>query len=308
MRSLLKTLLIAIALVLLVKLMAFTSCTIPSSGMENTLYQGDRVIVNKWSYGFRVPFISLFGYHRWGNFSVEKGDIVLFNNPFPRSLDEAIDLREVFMNRCVGVPGDTLMLNRELIQTEDDVLSPDSKWVYAYPGEKEDIVVKAMAKSGISGNELVGYDEGNYLRSFSHYEIYLLKQELGNEVAFHSLQTDTAEGVHPFVIPAKGLSVRVYPWNVKLLRNTIVQHEGRRAEVKGDTLWVEGRVAASYTFTKDYYWMASNNSMSLCDSRLFGFVPKDHVIGKAVLVWFSKDPEKGLLEGYRSERFFHKVR
>lgn len=308
MRSLFKSLLIAVALVLLVKLMAFTSCTIPSAGMENTLYQGDRVIVNKWSYGFRVPFVSLFGLHRWGDSPVEKGDIVLFNNPLPRSLNEAVDRREIFINRCVGLPGDTLMMNGELIQTEDEVLSPDRKWIYAYPGEAEDKVVKAMEKNGISGNELVGYDAGNYLRSFSHYEMYLLKQELGRKVPFHCTQTGAAEGVHPFVIPAKGLSVRVYPWNAKLLRNTIVQHEGRRAEVKGDTLWIDGHVVTSYTFTKDYYWMASNNSMSLCDSRLFGFVPKDHVIGKAVWVWFSKDPERGLLEGYRFGRFFREVR
>lgn len=308
MRSLLKTLVIAAALVLLVKLMAFTSCTIPSSGMENTLYQGDRVIVNKWSYGFRVPFTSLFGVHRWNDSPVGMGDIVLFNNPLPQSLDEPIDRREVFINRCVGLPGDTLMLNNELIRTTDEILSPDSKLIYAYPGDKEDKVVDAMRKNGISGNELVGYDAGNYLRSFSHYEIYLLKQELGVEVPFHGLQTDTAEGVHPFVIPAKGLSVRVYPWNAKLLRNTIVQHEGRNAEIKGDTLWVDGHVAASYTFTKDYYWMASNNSMSLCDSRLFGFVPKDHIIGKAVWVWFSKDTEKGLFKGYRFDRFFRRVR
>lgn len=308
MRSLLKTLVIAAALVLLVKLMAFTSCTIPSSGMENTLYQGDRVIVNKWSYGFRVPFTSLFGVHRWNDSPVGMGDIVLFNNPLPQSLDEPIDRREVFINRCVGLPGDTLMLNNELIRTTDEILSPDSKLIYAYPGDKEDKVVDAMRKNGISGNGLVGYDAGNYLRSFSHYEIYLLKQELGVEVPFHGLQTDTAEGVHPFVIPAKGLSVRVYPWNAKLLRNTIVQHEGRNAEIKGDTLWVDGYVAESYTFTKDYYWMASNNSMSLCDSRLFGFVPKDHIIGKAVWVWFSKDTEKGLFKGYRFDRFFRRVR
>ena len=87
MRSLLKTLVIAAALVLLVKLMAFTSCTIPSSGMENTLYQGDRVIVNKWSYGFRVPFTSLFGVHRWNDSPVGMGEIVLFNNPLPQSVD-----------------------------------------------------------------------------------------------------------------------------------------------------------------------------------------------------------------------------
>ena len=71
----------AVVLVLLIKTFALTSCTIPSTGMENSLYQGERVLVNKWSYGFRVPFSTW----RWLEKPVGKGDIVLFNNPSPRS-------------------------------------------------------------------------------------------------------------------------------------------------------------------------------------------------------------------------------
>ena len=75
-----KAMLTAIILVLLVKTFAFTSCTIPSTGMENSLYQGERVLVNKWSYGFRVPF----SIWRWLGKTAGKGDIVLFNNANPR--------------------------------------------------------------------------------------------------------------------------------------------------------------------------------------------------------------------------------
>ena len=308
MKQLLKAVVIAIALVLVIKVFAFTSCTIPSTGMENTLYRGERVIVNLWSYGFRVPFMSVFGYQRWNERPVKRGDIVLFNNPAPADKQKGHNGKEVFINRCIGLPGDTLMLNNELIQTNDRILSPDSKLIYAYPGEEEDLVVKAIRKTGIANNELIGYDNGCYLRSFSHYELYLLKQELGGTVCFKSMQTDTAEGVHPFVVPGKGKSVKVYPWNAKLLCNTIICHEGRNASLRNDTLIIDGKPAESYTFTKDYHWMASNNSISLCDSRLFGFVPKDHVIGRAALIWFSKDNEKPLWEGYRWERFFRLVK
>jgi signal peptidase I len=65
-----------------------------------------------------------------------------------------------------------------------------------------------------------------------------------------------------------------------LLRNTLVLHEGKQAEIRNDTLYIEGRPSQHCYFTKDYYWMASNNSVNLSDSRLFGFVPQDHVIGK----------------------------
>ena len=304
MKQLLKAVLIAAALVVLIKVFAFTSCTIPSTGMENSLLRGERVIVNKWSYGLRLPLMGMPGYHRLAARGVERGDIVLFNNPAGKG---TIDRRELFINRCIGLPGDTLMLNGQLIQTRDQVLSPDSKLVYAYPGEQEDLVVEAMRRVGIGDNKLVGFDRGDFLRSFSHYEIYLMRQELRGQVTFRSLQTDTADGVHPFVVPARGKAVKVYPWNAKLLCNTIVQHEGRQARLQGDTLWVDGRRVTSYTFTKDYHWVASNNSVSLCDSRLFGFVPDDHIIGRASLIWFSKDTEEPFWHGFRWKRFFRLV-
>ena len=304
MKQLLKAVLIAAALVVLIKVFAFTSCTIPSTGMENSLLRGERVIVNKWSYGLRLPLMGMTGYHRLAARGVERGDIVLFNNPAGKG---TIDRRELFINRCIGLPGDTLMLNGQLIQTRDQVLSPDSKLVYAYPGEQEDLVVEAMRRVGIGANKLVGFDRGDFLRSFSHYEINLTRQELRGQVTFRSLQTDTADGVHPFVVPARGRAVRVYPWNAKLLCNTIVQHEGRQARLQGDTLWVDGRRVTSYTFTKDYHWVASNNSVSLCDSRLFGFVPDDHIIGRASLIWFSKDTEEPFWHGFRWKRFFRLV-
>lgn len=305
MKQLLKAVLPACALVILVKVFAFTSCTIPSTGMENTLYRGERVIVNKWSYGLRLPLMAWTGYHRLRARPVGRGDILLFNNPAGQG---DIDRREVFINRCIGLPGDTLMLNNELIQTLDRVLSPDSKLLYAYPGEQEELVEQAMLKAGITDNKLMGYDEGSFLRSFSHYEIYLLRQELRGRVHFRSSQTGTADGVHPFVVPAKGKVVKVYPWNAKLLCNTIAKHEGRQARLQGDTLWVDGRRTDHYTFTKDYHWVASNNSVSLCDSRLFGFVPDDHIIGRAALIWFSRDSEEPLWKGYRWRRFFRAVR
>lgn len=284
-----KAMLTAVVVVLLIKAFAFTSCTIPSTGMENSLYQGERVLVNKWSYGLRVPFSTW----RWLEKPVGKGDIVLFNNPNPRSLQTAVGNRELFISRCVGVPGDTLMLNEELLVTDEQVLSPDSKSLYVYPHADEDVVLDAMQAVNIKGNQLVGYADGKYIRSFSHYEYYLLRQKLAGRVELAPLYRKDISKSHPFVIPAKGKPVKVYPWNVALLCNTIVRHEGKQASVKGDTLYVSGKPVQTYTFSKNYYWMASNNPVNLCDSRLFGLVPDDHLIGKAWRIWFSS--KKGRL-------------
>lgn len=278
-----KAMLTAVVVVLLIKAFAFTSCTIPSTGMENSLYQGERVLVNKWSYGLRMPFSTL----RLAGKPVGKGDIVLFNNPNPRSPHTAVGNRELFISRCVGIPGDTLMLNEELLVTDEQVLSPDSKSLYVYPHAAEEALADAMKAVNIKDNRLVGYTDGKYIRSFSHYEYYLLRQKLAGEVNLVPLYRKDVSKSHPLVIPAKGKAVKVYPWNVTLLCNTIVRHEGKQASVKGDTLYVSGQPVQSYTFGKNYYWMASNNPVNLCDSRLFGLVPDDHLIGKAWRIWFS---------------------
>lgn len=283
-----KVLLTAILIVLLVKTFAFTSCSIPSTGMENSLYQGEKVLVNKWSYGWRIPFTS----SRLLAKRVRKGDVVLFNNPVPADRETPVFARGLFISRCVGTPGDTLMLNNELLVTGSRVLSPDSKQLYNYPYEQEDTLQYTLKQLGITGNLLVGYSEGRYVRSFSHYEHYLLKQRLGELLDIRPVHANDATDSHPLVIPASGKPVKVYPWNVTLLCNTILHHEGRLASVKGDTLLVEGKPVTAYTFRKDYYWMASNNPVNLSDSRLFGLVPHDHLVGRAAYIWYSARKER----------------
>ena len=85
-----------------------------------------------------------------------KGDIVLFNNPNPRSPQTSVGNREVFISRVVGVPGDTLMLNDELWVTDEQVLSPDSKSLYVYSHTEEETMQAAMQQVNIQGNRLVG--------------------------------------------------------------------------------------------------------------------------------------------------------
>ena len=283
-----KVLFTAILIVLLVKAFAFSSCTIPSTGMENSLYQGERVLVNKWSYGLRIPFTTV----RFLADKGKKGDIMLFNNPTPASCEKPVFARDLFISRCVGMPGDTLMLNEELLVTGEKALSPDSKILYAYPYTAEDTLQQVMNTLGIQENPLIGYADGMYVRSFSHYEHYLLKQKLHGQVDLQPVHKNDSTGSHLFVIPAKGKKVQVYPWNMTLLCNTLVHHEQRKAEIKNDTLYVEGKPATWCVFNKDYYWMASNNPVNLYDSRLFGLVPHDHLIGRVFTIWYSPKKER----------------
>ena len=127
----------AIVIVLLLRGFAFTSCLIPSSGMENSLFQGERILVNKWSYGLRVPYMSLFSYHRWNPRRIDKDDIVVFNNPAAIK-EPVIDRREIYISRCIGVPGDTLLIDSLFnVVDRNTQLGPDRKQLYTYPQTKE---------------------------------------------------------------------------------------------------------------------------------------------------------------------------
>lgn len=298
----------AIAVVLLLRGFAFTSCLIPSTGMENSLFQGERILVNKWSYGLRVPLMSLFSYHRWCEQPVRKQDVVVFNNP--AAIDQpTIDRREIYISRCIGTPGDTLLVDSLFsVSSPEAQFNPDKKRLYSYPAAKEKLITSLMQTLSITNDGLMGSNDSTHVRSFSRYEYYLLEQAISDQNWIQPLTEKSEKELKPLIVPGKGKALRVYPWNITLLRNTLVMHEGKQAEIKNDTLYIDGKPTQHCFFTKDYYWMASNNSVNLSDSRLFGFVPQDHIIGKASLIWFSKEKGTGTFDGYRWNRFFQSVK
>lgn len=298
----------AIAVVLLLRGFAFTSCLIPSTGMENSLFQGERILVNKWSYGLRLPLMSLFSYHRWCERSVRQQDVVVFNNPAAIG-QPTIDRREIYISRCIGTPGDTLLVDSLFsVSSPEAQLNPDKKRLYSYPATKEQLITSLMQTLSITNDGLMGSNDSTHVRSFSRYEYYLLEQAISDQNWIQPLTEKSEKELKPLIVPGKGKALRVYPWNITLLRNTLVMHEGKQAEIKNDTLYIDGKPTQHCFFTKDYYWMASNNSVNLSDSRLFGFVPQDHIIGKASLIWFSKEKGTGIFDGYRWNRFFQSVK
>lgn len=283
-----KALVGAALLVLLAKVFAFVSCTIPSTGMENSLYKGERVLVNKWSYGLRLPFSTV----RLRPQQVHKGDVVLFNNPYSAKTSTPICLRDPFISRCIALPGDTLMLNNELFAVAEQLYLPHSKSLYTYSALYEDSLQLVLQRNEIFENPLVGYSEGKHIRAFSRDEYWQLQQQLPPAIALQLLYQVDDEANYPLVIPAKGVTLAVDKWNAMLFCNTINQHEGKEATIQNDTLLVAGKATTHYTFTKDYYWMAANNPVNMTDSRLFGLVPADHLIGKVWLIWYSANEER----------------
>ena len=132
-------------------------------------------------------------------------------------------------------------------------LGPDRKQLYTYPQTKEQQLDSLLSILSIGPNELMGQHEGKNVRSFSRYEYYLLDQAMNGKSWIQPLQQSLQEEAKPLIVPGKGKAVRVYPWNRTLLRNTLVLHEGKQAEIRNDTLYIEGRPSQHCYFTKDYY-------------------------------------------------------
>ena len=253
--------------------------------------------------------MSLFSYHRWCESPVRRQDIVVFNNP-AGIREPIIDRREIYISRCLGMPGDTLFVDSLFsVISPEAQFNPDKKRLYSYPASKENLITSLMHTLSITNDGLMGSNDSTHVRSFSRYEYYLLEQAMnGKECFVQPLSNKENTDPNPLIVPGKGQFIRVYPWNITLLRNTLVMHEGKQAEIKNDTLYVDGKPTKHCYFTKDYYWMGSNNTINFSDSRLFGFVPQDHVIGKASVIWFSKEKDTGLFDGYRWNRFFRTVK
>ncbi|WP_287827201.1 signal peptidase I [Bacteroides sp.] len=286
----------------LLRSLLFASCYIPASGMENNLKQGDCIIVNRWSYGLRIPFSKSRIFSQTAN----KGDILLFNNPVDTSTDK-IYQKELYISRCIGLPGDTLLVDSLFLSHESSsFFNPDQRSLYSIYREHEPLIDSIFLSLKIQRQENVGEDDGKIIKSLSAYEYYLLEQKLGTDTIIYPLE-NKSQNLHPLFIPKKDVLIKIEPWNRVLLFNTILLHEKQNIIMKENQLYINGQIIQEYQFTQDYYWMSSNNSLNLSDSRQFGFVPHSHLIGKASFIWFSKDPNHSLFSGYRWNRIFKSI-
>jgi signal peptidase I len=113
----------------------------------------------------------------------------------------------------------------------------------------------------------------------------------------------------PIVIPKAGVTVKIDTLTLPLYRRIIEVYEGNKLRVEGATIFINDKPATSYTFKMGYYWMMGDNRHNSADSRYWGFVPEDHIVGKAVFVWLSLDKFKGWFDGkIRWSRMFRGVK
>ena len=312
---------------------------IPSSTLEKTLLVGDHVWVNKMFYSAR---------------NVERGDIVVFNFPagdtvcedlpnpdyYTQVFDEGrdavwanhkvtycpVDLRDNYMQRCLGLPGETLKIVNGIVNINGKDIPEPKNVQYNYAikvngndpdydfltnelGIANEDMVSNMAVDPMSGQLSTSPDLNLPLTA----EMKAKLEKCNWVTSVTRAQYGAAEGVRtyplgvdygwthndygPIWVPKKGASIDLNEKNLQLYARCIKNYEGANLEIKGDKAYIDGKPALKYTFKMDYYWMMGDNRDNSFDSRFWGFVPEDHIVGTPMFVIFSFDKDRGLTDG-----------
>ena len=230
------------------------------------------------------------------------------------------DRRENYVKRCVGLPGQTLQIKNDTVYLDGKPNPEPENVQYAYEVTfKQDLPDELKRELGITEEDLYAQRNGNTVWMPLTHKVRKQLEARKDIVASiaravpdagwlypQNMAKDwTTANYGPLWIPKKGETLRLTLANLPIYERPIRVYEGNSLEVRGGKIYINGKAADSYTFKLDYYWMQGDNRDNSADSRFWGFVPEDHIVGKPLFIWISLDPDYGLFDGkMRWSRFF----
>lgn len=261
-----------------VQIFVIASFKIPSDSMEPELITGDNILVWKPTIGARIfnVFASMRNeqtdiYRIPGIRKIKRNDILVFNFPHPNSWDKIeMHILKYYIKRCIGLPGDTLFV--------------------------ENGIYRVNGLQGILGN----LDSQKTIALMSDF----------NESIYETFPSDSTIGWNikdfgPFYIPRAGDSIPLNRTNILLYQKIIEWEQLYKLEYRDSLVHLHNKPIEGYRFRKNYYFMAGDNGMNSQDSRYWGLLPEEYIVGKAWIIWKSIDP---YTDKFRWDRFLKIIR
>ncbi len=234
-----------------------------------------------------------------------------------------VDKRENYIKRCVAIPGDTLQIidKQIFINGFPQKDFPGMQYsYYIYFRENQDIDDQTLEKLGVyehfhSGNVIQTWltqSELNNIKKLSSIQQIIPNPFYDDYSDIYYFPHDTSypwtpSDFGPLYIPKKGATIHISLKNLCLYARIISKYEGNKLVVHEGKIFINDKPATEYTFKMNYYWMMGDNRERSLDSRFWGFVPEDHIVGKPRFVWLSFNKSKRFPNNIRWERILKRI-
>lgn len=324
----------ALVVMLIVRTLFFDLFRIPTPSMEKNLLIGDYLFVSKLNYGTRtpvsigIPFTQIYlrgielPFTRLPGFSdVSRGDNIVFNYP-PE--EKPIDRKMHYIKRVVGLPGEQLEVRDKIVYADGQEVPFRTGMQQYWTLVKRDARVRlsSAALEALGVNEVTQTSDAAVVRIVATAEAvdeirtwpwvervdpYVAPANIGySDLMYPAGRGFTPDNYGPVGIPSRGQTIDLTPESWEVYGDAITQYEQQAIVALEDGRFeLGGEAVSSYTFQQDYFFVMGDNRDNSEDSRFWGFVPMDHVVGKAILIYFSWDANRGMP---RFNRMFSLIR
>lgn len=254
---------------IVVQVFFIASFRIPSNSMEPELTNGDYVLAEKLSIGARLfnIFSSMKGnqvaiYRFPGISKIHRNDVLVFNNPSSRANPDRVKMRlfKYYIKRCLALPGDTFLINRGIYQVNSS-----------------DLIIGNID----SQRSVASFDKGILFKE--NYNTYPFDRD--------SIIKWNILNFGPLYIPKKGDSIPMDRFHYILYRKIIEWEEEEMLQYRDSIIYLNNIPINGYRFKKNYYFMGGDNCINSEDSRYWGLLPEEYIVGKAWIIWKSVNPK-----------------
>jgi len=236
-----------------------------------------------------------------------------------------VDKRDNYIKRCIAIPGDTLTIinGNVFLNGKPQVILENKQAKYFVFTNGTKLNPKTLERMGIYQSDVYTLGLTEYLitmtednaqkilqfKNITKIEKYIKPED---EYAYYIFPHDSRypwneDNFGPLWMPVKGSTIHIDTSNISKYERIIEAYEDNKLEVKDGKIFVNDQETSEYTFKMGYYWMMGDNRHDSADSRFWGFVPEDHIVGKPKYVWLSLDKEKKFVSKIRFRRMFMKI-